>query len=405
VGNDLRCETTERVSEEVDPVVVEGVEDADELVGEVVDVECTANPVGLPVVAMVRDDEPEPLGKRRDHRMEVHLPIEAPAVGQHERRPALRPGLPHEELPLADEYGPPGDVDRPPLLTVVAGLAIRREEAQHEPSEAGDAQEPSNRAHKPSVRAHVGTRYAEPVARLHLHSFGDALAGVLLLHGLGSAGPVWWRVAEALADAGHSSVAPDLRGHGGSPFTGAYTLDGYAGDVLESCPAPWELVVGHSLGGAVAVRVAMLDPEFARAYLLVDPAIDFDEAAARRLRDDLAGQAARPPSVDQLTADFPGWHPGDRERKHDALIATSPDVMRASIDDNPDWHLGAELVSIDRRVHILGAELDPLYGPDDFARHGTGDGRRTFEVVLGAGHSIYRDDPDAVVRAALELLA
>ncbi|MEN8114077.1 MAG: alpha/beta hydrolase [Actinomycetota bacterium] len=243
------------------------------------------------------------------------------------------------------------------------------------------------------------------MARLHLHSFGDDLANVLLLHGLASAGPVWWRVAEALADAGHSSLAPDLRGHGESSHTDDYTLEGYARDVIESCRGPWDLVIGHSLGGAVAVRTGTIDPGFARGFLLVDPAIDIDADAARQLRADLVEQVARPPSVDQLVADFPKWHRGDCERKRAALLATSPDVMKASLDDNPDWHLGHELAALRAPTHLLGADTDPLYSADEFDRHRDQNGRLSFEVVPDTGHSIYRDDAGAVIAAALTLLA
>ena len=57
------------------------------------------------------------------------------------------------------------------------------------------------------------------------HRFGTGSPRVLFIHGLSSAGPVWWRIAEALSAVGHPSTAPDLRGHGGSPRFNEYTLN------------------------------------------------------------------------------------------------------------------------------------------------------------------------------------
>lgn len=241
--------------------------------------------------------------------------------------------------------------------------------------------------------------------RLHLHSFGDDLVSVLLLHGLGSAGPVWSRVAEVLADGDHSCLAPDLRGHGESPRAPDYTLDGYAEDVIKTCSGPWDLVVGHSLGGAVAVRAGAIDPDFAKAYLLIDPAIDLNAPTIAQLRLDLVTEAEDPPSVDQLIADHPKWHTEDALRKHAAVLATSGDVMAATFDDNPEWLLGSEMNAINAPVHILGATLEPLYARADFERHNRPDSALTFEIVPETGHSIYRDDPGTVIDRARAMLS
>lgn len=243
------------------------------------------------------------------------------------------------------------------------------------------------------------------MTRLHLHSFGDGLTSVLLLHGLGSAGPVWWRIAEGLDEAGYGCLAPDLRGHGESPLANVYAFDAYAQDVVASCPGSWDLVIGHSLGGAVAVRAGATDPEFAKRFLLVDPAIDLDAATIAQLRGDLVAEAEDPPSVNQLVADHPRWTREDCVLKHTAVLATSPEVMAATFDDNPVWHLSGEMAALSAPVHLLGAATEPLYTPADFEKHHSGSNGLSFEVVPDTGHSIYRDDPKTVIAAALSLLS
>jgi len=241
--------------------------------------------------------------------------------------------------------------------------------------------------------------------RLNVHHFGAGTPRALLLHGLSSSGATWWQIGTMLEAAGHSSIAPDLRGHGQSEHPAEYSLDGYASDVIETCPGPWPLVIGHSLGGATAVRAASLDPEFADAYLLIDPAIDFDPVAAETVRTAVVADVADPPSIEQLLAERPQWSTADAERKREALLATSVTVMNRTFADNRSWWLGAELSRISVAVHLLGADEEPLYTADAFGRHRKNGENLTFEHVPGTGHSIHRDDPETVVSRALELLA
>lgn len=240
--------------------------------------------------------------------------------------------------------------------------------------------------------------------KLNVHRFGPGAPRVLLLHGLSSSGSVWWRIGAALEASGYTAAAPDLRGHGGSAHPDEYSLDAYSGDVLETCPGPWDLVAGHSLGGAVAVRAASMDPDFATAYLLIDPAITFDRATAEEVHTSIVADVTNPPSTQRLLVDHPHWSRRDAERKRASLRATSVEVIRRTFDDNGDWSLGDQLASITRPIHILGASEDPLYTAEQFAGHQTGTAVLTFEQVPNTGHSIYRDDPGTVIDRAIGLL-
>ncbi len=84
----------------------------------------------------------------------------------------------------------------------------------------------------------------------------------LLVHGVTGWWRTWWRVGPALADAGWRVVAVDLRGHGLSPrLDGNVTVRDLAADLASTVAAigrPIDLLVGHSLGGAVAAELAAL---------------------------------------------------------------------------------------------------------------------------------------------------
>ena len=98
---------------------------------------------------------------------------------------------------------------------------------------------------------------------------------VVLLHGLGGAARNWELVSAALTTA-HRVVAPDLPGHGVSPpLARAAGLDAFAdtvADALAELDVAPALVVGHSFGGQLAVRLAVRHPGLVRGLLLVAPA-------------------------------------------------------------------------------------------------------------------------------------
>jgi pimeloyl-ACP methyl ester carboxylesterase len=114
---------------------------------------------------------------------------------------------------------------------------------------------------------------------LHGHTIAYRTAGdpslpvLLLIHGITSSSATWDPVIPALA--GHAHViAPDLFGHGDSDKPRAdYTLGGFATqlrDLLEALHVDRASVVGHSLGGGVAMQFAHQYFELCDRLVLVD---------------------------------------------------------------------------------------------------------------------------------------
>jgi pimeloyl-ACP methyl ester carboxylesterase len=111
---------------------------------------------------------------------------------------------------------------------------------------------------------------------LHGHRVGFRRAGegplIVLIHGITSTSDVWLGAMARLAER-YTVVAPDLLGHGRSAKPrGDYSLGAYASgarDLLGVLGFERGTVVGHSLGGGIALQFAYQFPEYAERLVLV----------------------------------------------------------------------------------------------------------------------------------------
>jgi lipase len=108
---------------------------------------------------------------------------------------------------------------------------------------------------------------------LAVHAWGDERAPQLVcLHGVTSHGRHFSDLAERL-DGRHRVLAPDLLGHGDSPWEPPWDIDTHVDGLLAVVgdrPAAW---IGHSFGARLAFEVAARHPALVERLVLVDPAI------------------------------------------------------------------------------------------------------------------------------------
>jgi pimeloyl-ACP methyl ester carboxylesterase len=120
------------------------------------------------------------------------------------------------------------------------------------------------------------TSYAYEEIDIHGHRVAYQQAGegpvLLLVHGITSSAESWREVLPALAE-DHLVIAPDLLGHGRSAKPrGDYSLGAYASgirDLLLALGHDRATVVGHSLGGGVAMQFSYQFPERTERLALV----------------------------------------------------------------------------------------------------------------------------------------
>jgi pyruvate dehydrogenase E2 component (dihydrolipoamide acetyltransferase) len=138
--------------------------------------------------------------------------------------------------------------------------------------------------------------------------YGEGGDTVVLLHGFGGDLLTWLFVAEPLAR-GRVVYALDLPGHGGSTKdVGDATLETFAavlGDFLDALGIEQTHLVGHSLGGAIAVTYASAHPERVRSLVLVASAGLGDEIDGEFVEGFVGAQSRRElkPHLERLFAD------------------------------------------------------------------------------------------------------
>jgi len=97
---------------------------------------------------------------------------------------------------------------------------------------------------------------------------------VIILHGLFGFSDNWQTIAKALADH-HLVVTPDLRNHGRSPHVLTHTYTEMAEDLSVFMDAHWMFhatLIGHSMGGKVAMQLALTHPDKVERLVVVDMA-------------------------------------------------------------------------------------------------------------------------------------
>lgn len=109
-------------------------------------------------------------------------------------------------------------------------------------------------------------------AELNHLIIGSGEHTVVFLHGLFGQGKNFGSIATALSDVATCYLV-DLPNHGRSPWTETFSLDNQAAEVAEWIYQTFEqpvTLVGHSLGGKIAMRVALQAPELIEKLMIVD---------------------------------------------------------------------------------------------------------------------------------------
>jgi pimeloyl-ACP methyl ester carboxylesterase len=246
---------------------------------------------------------------------------------------------------------------------------------------------------------------------LHHREMGQG-APLVILHGLFGTLDNWQTLARRWADAGHRVISADLRNHGRSFQTPEHTYELMSNDVLTLFDSlqlgPDTTLMGHSMGGKVAMRFALDHPDRLAKLIVVDIAPRLSDMAHQN--DILAGLNA----VDLTTLE-------SRQQADDALAQhiRQPGVRQFllknlyRLDDNSfAWR--QNLASLTKHIAEIGEEIsspEPFLKPTLFIRGGQSDYINTedklygipalfpnsqVETVVDAGHWVHAEKPEEV---------
>ncbi|HVF32768.1 MAG TPA: alpha/beta fold hydrolase [Acidimicrobiales bacterium] len=233
---------------------------------------------------------------------------------------------------------------------------------------------------------------------------------VVLVHGFTQTRRSWDRLAPAIAAAGHEVLAVDAPGHGRSAAHAGADLREGARLLGES--GGRAAYVGYSMGGRLALHLAVQEPDRVERLVLVGATAGLDTAAERADRRAADEALARDLERDGLDAFLGRW-------LANPLFATLP-IEAAGIEDRKE-NTAEGLVASLRRTGT--GTQDPLWdrlpsmpvllvvGEHDAKftaiAHRLADGwRGPAEVarIAGAGHACHLEQPDAFLDVVVRFL-
>jgi pimeloyl-ACP methyl ester carboxylesterase len=259
---------------------------------------------------------------------------------------------------------------------------------------------------------------------LHTTTYGESGSPIVFCHGLFGQGRNWTGVAKALSDE-HRTVLVDLPHHGRSPWSEHFdyieVADELAGLLAEMFGDDDPVtLVGHSMGGKVAMVTALRAPELVRRLCVVDIApVDYHG------RSEFEGYVEAMQALDL----------GSLERRADADAALKPAVPDQTVRDfllqnlrrdDEGWRWQVNLDVLGRDLDVLGGwpadrltEVAPYDGPVLWiaganSRYVRSEHEaamrqlfpRTRKVVVkDAGHWVHAEQPQIVVDVLRRLAA
>jgi pimeloyl-ACP methyl ester carboxylesterase len=252
--------------------------------------------------------------------------------------------------------------------------------------------------------------------KLNVTEMGQG-APVVLLHGLLGAGQNFGAVQKALAGDGFRVLALDLRNHGASPHADGMGYADMAADVAETLRAEgaWPAaIIGHSMGGKVAMALALAE----------------GAGVSRLLVADIAPVTYPSPQFNAYIAAMRAipLRPGLTRREADAaLVAAVPAApLRAFLlqnlvfaSDPPAWRIGLEAIAAampeiggwpdlpgryDGQVLVLAGASSDYVQPEHWPIF-----QRLFPAAelakIAAGHWLHAENPQAFLTAVRRFLA
>lgn len=240
------------------------------------------------------------------------------------------------------------------------------------------------------------------------HSGGTSAAArppLVLVHGAGGTRLHWPPTLRRFP--GADVYALDLPGHGEAPGPWQSTIEGYRQAIVEWMRAlglPPAVVVGHSMGGALALSLALDAPERTAGIVLVG------SGARLRVHPLLLEAAASGGLPTETLATLVSWwySPNAPQRLQElatrVLAATNMAVLHADFTACDGFDVMERLATIERPALVVVGEDDRMT-PVKYARFLAENlPHARLEIIPAAGHMVMLEQPAAVERVLSDWL-
>jgi pimeloyl-ACP methyl ester carboxylesterase len=240
---------------------------------------------------------------------------------------------------------------------------------------------------------------------LHESSGRESLP-VILIHGAGGQNIYWPPLMRRMP--GFHCHAIDLPGHGKSEGAGFQTVEAYANAVLEFMNAleiSQAALVGHSLGGAIALRAALLQPPRAAALGLISTGARLP--VAPEILQNAAHPTTRHKAIDALVAGFytPEADPDLPAMAKRGMMEVRPSVLHGDLLACDRFDALAEAAQVSCPTLVLcGTEdrLAPLRYSQFLANEIQG---ARLELIRSGAHMLMPEFPEETTQAVYTFLS
>ena len=249
-------------------------------------------------------------------------------------------------------------------------------------------------------------------------AMGTPGAGVplVLLHGIGGRASGWAPVQQALAAAGQASLAWDMPGYGESPTISPYDFDGLADALavlLDAQGLQQAVLVGHSLGGMVALQMWARHPQRVAGLVLVasSPAFghgsgDFQKAfVAQRLAPLEAGRSMQDVAAGLIpTMVAPGYSGPGLALALACMGSITPAAYKAALGALVQFEQRTALPTVQVPTLCIAGEHDRTAAPSVVQRMAEKIPKAQYQCLNGVGHLLTFEQPERFAGALLPFL-
>lgn len=239
---------------------------------------------------------------------------------------------------------------------------------------------------------------------------------LVFLHGIGGRANAWAPIQKTCVEAGYTSLAWDMPGYGDSPAVDPYDFDGLAdalAALMDAHGFPKAVLVGHSLGGMVALHMWARHPQRVAALVLAasSPAFghgsgDFQQTfVAQRLAPIEAGQSMAQ-VADKLvpTMVAPGFDGAGLAHAKACMGSISPATYKSALGALVQFEQRTALPTITVPTLCIAAEHDRTAAPSVVQRMADKIPNAQYQCLAGVGHLLTFEQPERFAQTLLHFL-